>query len=162
MKLECDVLRGIGAISRCIQTMNDGKLKRRNLERGQFFFLTRVCENAGISPIDLSNLLKVDKATATKAIQKLEEKGMIERRRDGSDGRMWRLYPRPEALDLYARIIGEENENVSVCFTGFAEEEKRTACELITRMEKNMERKWEAFKGGPAPESDAEGGGKRG
>ena len=158
MKLECDVLRNIGAIARCIQTMNDGKLKRLNLERGQFVFLTRVCENEGINPIDLSNLLKVDKATTTKAIQKLEEKGIIEKRRDGTDRRMWRLYPRRAAIDTYAFLIVEENENIAACFAGFTEAEKRAACELIERMEKNMERKWEDFKNGPVPGSKAEGG----
>lgn len=161
MKLESDILRGIGAISRCVQTMNDGMLRPKNLERGQFYFLTRVCENEGINPIDLANMLKVDKATATKAIQKLEEKGLVSRTRDATDKRVWRLYPDGDALDLYARIIGEENENVSVCFAGFTEEEKSTARALIKRMEKNMERKWEAFKGAVS-ESDREGGGIHG
>jgi DNA-binding MarR family transcriptional regulator len=140
-------LREIGAISRCIQTINDSKFKQFNLERGQFVFLTRICENEGISQIDLSNMLKVDKATTTKAIQKLEDKGLIERKRDKIDKRMWRLYPKPEAFDLYSLIIREENENISICFSDFTENEKTLVCEFIKRMEKKIEQKYRAKMG---------------
>lgn len=149
INLESDVLRGIGAISRCIQTINDSKLKQLNLERGQFVFLTRICENEGINPIDLSIMLKVDKATTTKAIQKMESKGLIERKRDNNDKRMWRLYPRPEAFNLYSLIIREENENISICFSDFTEDESLLACEFIKKMEINIEKKWEDSKNVP-------------
>ncbi len=149
MQPENDILRGIGAISRCIQTINDSRLKPFHLERGQFVFLTRICENEGITPIDLSIRLKVDKATATKAIQKMEDKGLIERKRDTLDKRMWRLYPTPEALALYSLIITEENENISICFSDFTEDEKAVAGKLIKKMEKNIEQKWEALKNAP-------------
>ena len=135
-------MREIGAISRCIQTINDNKFKQFNLERGQFVFLTRICENEGISQIDLSNMLKVDKATTTKAIQKLEDKGLIERKRDKIDKRMWRLYPKTEAFDLYSLIIREENENISICFSDFTENERTLVCEFIERMEKKIEQKY--------------------
>ena len=158
MKLECDALRRIGAISRSIQKMYDSEL-RSNLERGQFVFLTRVCENEGINPIELSNLLKVDKATTTKAITKMEAKGLIEKRRDLTDGRVWRLYPTRAALELYARIISEENEYLSICFSGFSAEEKESARALINRMEANMARRWKDFRRGTSQPINAEGGG---
>ncbi|WP_196594581.1 MarR family transcriptional regulator [Pectinatus sottacetonis] len=64
-------------------------------------------------------MLKVDKSTTAKAIQKMEDKGLIERKRDNIDKRMWRLYPKPEVLDLYSLIIGEENENILLYCTNF-------------------------------------------
>ncbi|WP_231037509.1 bifunctional helix-turn-helix transcriptional regulator/GNAT family N-acetyltransferase [Pectinatus frisingensis] len=142
-------MREIGAISRCIQTINDSKLKQLNLERGQFVFLTRICENKGINPIDLSIMLKVDKSTTTKAIRKMEDKGLIERKQDNIDKRMWRLYPKSEALNLYSLIIGEENENISICFSDFTENEKSLACEFIKKMEKNIGQKWKNLKNEP-------------
>lgn len=151
-------MREIGAISRCIQTINDSKFKQFNLERGQFVFLTRICENEGINPIDLSIMLKVDKATTTKAIQKMEEKGLIERKRDNIDKRMWRLYPRPETFDLYSLIIREENENISICFSDFTEDEKSLACEFIKKMEKNIDKKWEDLKNVPLLINNKKGG----
>ena len=157
IELDSDVLRNIGAISRSIQTINDSRFRPYNLDRGQFVFLTRICENEGINPIDLSNMLKVDKATTTKAIQKMEHKGLIRRERDPSDKRMWRLYPRPEARDLYALVMEEENENIAVCFSGFSEKEKELAGELVGRIAQNIVSKWESLKKGSYRSIEMEG-----
>jgi DNA-binding MarR family transcriptional regulator/GNAT superfamily N-acetyltransferase len=157
IKLDSDILREIGAISRSIQTINDLKFRQFNLDRGQFVFLTRICEHEGINPIDLSNMLKVDKATTTKAIQKMEHKGLIGRVRDPSDKRMWRLYPKPEARDLYRAVMEEENENIAICFSGFSEKEKELAGELVKRMAQNIESKWESLKNGPHRTMNMEG-----
>ena len=66
--MNSDILREIGTLSRCIHFISDVKFKEISLQKGQFTFLTRICENQGINQIDLSNLLKVDKTTTTKAI----------------------------------------------------------------------------------------------
>ncbi|WP_407928500.1 hypothetical protein [Clostridium guangxiense] len=67
------ILRKIGTLSRCIHSISDIKFKGINLQKGQFTFLTRICENQGVNQIGLSKLLKVDKTTTTKAIQKIIE-----------------------------------------------------------------------------------------
>lgn len=142
IELDSDALRNIGAISRSIQTINDSKFRKSNLDRGQFVFLTRICEHEGINPVDLSNMLKVDKATTTKAIQKLEHKGLVERVRDQFDKRMWRLFPSPQAKELYISVMEEENANIAVCFSGLSDKEKQMAEGLIRRMAQNIECKW--------------------
>ncbi|MPM06011.1 hypothetical protein SDC9_52306 [bioreactor metagenome] len=142
VELDSDVLRNIGAISRSIQTINDSKFRQFGLDRGQFVFLTRICEHEGINPIDLSNMLKVDKATTTKVIQKLEHKGLVERVRDQSDKRMWQLYPSPQARDLYVSVMEEENVNIAICFSGLSGKEKQIAEGLIRRMAQNIDYKW--------------------
>ncbi|WP_376774609.1 MarR family winged helix-turn-helix transcriptional regulator [Clostridium thailandense] len=86
--LDSHILREIGTLFRCIHSISDIKFKEINLQKGQFIFLTRICENQGINQIDLSNLLKVDKTTTTKAIQKLIEAGYIEKKRDDNDKRI--------------------------------------------------------------------------
>jgi DNA-binding MarR family transcriptional regulator len=87
-------------------------------------------------------MLKVDKATTTKAIQKLEHKGFIERVRDQVDKRMWRLFPSPQARDLYVSVMEEENVNIAVCFSGLSKKEEQLAEGLIRRMAQNIECKW--------------------
>ena len=74
------ILREIGAVSRCIYSIGDIKYKDKNLQRGQFIFLLRICENQGINLIELSNLMKVDKTTSTKAVQKLINEGYLEKK----------------------------------------------------------------------------------
>lgn len=120
--------------------------KELGLQKGQFIFLTRVCENPGINQIDLSNLLKVDKTTTTKAIQKLIDTGYVRKTRDERDKRMWRLYPEKKGLDAYTPVIEEENRNIAVCFTSFTEAEKEAAQRLVKKLSENIENNWKALK----------------
>ncbi|OBR92825.1 transcriptional regulator SlyA [Clostridium ragsdalei P11] len=144
--LHSQILREIGGLSRCVQSISDLKFKEINLQKGQFTFLTRICENAGINQIDLSNLLKVDKTTTTKAVQKLIEAGYINKKKDDIDKRMWRLYPKKKALDIYPFIIEEENKHIQICFHNFSSEEKEFVYKLVKKMRENIENHWKEIK----------------
>lgn len=137
--LENCILREVGMLTRSIQSISDVKFKAIKLQRGQFVFLTRICENPGFNQIDLSNLLKVDKSTTTKAVQKLIDEGYITKERDNTDKRMWRLFPTNKAHSVYPIIIDEENRNIAVCFSNFSENEKQFVYELVKRMRVNLE-----------------------
>lgn len=144
--LDSYILREVGMLARAIQSISDIKFKEINLQRGQFVFLTRVCENYGINHIDLSNLLKVDKATTTKAIQKLIDLGYITKEQDEKDKRMWRLYPTKKAQSVYPIIIIEENRNIAVCFKDFTEPDKQQVYNLVKKMRENIEEDWMKIK----------------
>lgn len=140
------ILREVGALSRCIQSISDIKFKELNLQKGQYIFLTRVCENPGINLIDLSNILKVDKTTTTKAVQKLIESGYIIKNRDNVDKRIWHLYPTDSGLKIYALVIEEENSNIQTCFSSFTANEEEEALKLLKKMRENIESHWKEIK----------------
>jgi DNA-binding MarR family transcriptional regulator len=140
--LKNETLREVGAIARAIQSVNDIRFKKLDLQRGQFIFLTRIHEYPGINMIELTNMLRVDKATTTKAIQKLLEEGYVLRERDDADKRMWHLYPSEKAREIYPLLIEEENRNLDVCFMDFAPDEKETAYSLLKRMRDNIDKDW--------------------
>lgn len=117
-----------------------------NLQKGQFIFLTRICEKPGINQIDLSNLLKVDKTTTTKVIQKLIDVGYISKKRDAVDKRMWRLYSEEKGLEIYKFLIQDENRNIGICFNNFTKEEKKLASQLVKKMRENIENEWKLTK----------------
>lgn len=144
--LKSKVLREIGTVARCIQSISDITYREIKLQRGQFIFLTRICEQPGINLIDLSNVLKVDKTTTTKAVQKLLEENYVQRVRDMMDKRVWHLFPTDKATDIYSYIIDEENSNIDVCFSGFSPEEKAVAYRLLQRMGENIEQRWKSLK----------------
>ncbi len=140
--LKNETLREVGALARAIQSVNDIRFRKIKLQRGQFIYLTRICEYPGINMIELSNILRVDKATTTKAVQKLMEEGYILRERDEEDKRMWRLSPATKAKDIYSLLIEEENRNLEVCFKDFTQEEKEVAHTLLKRMRENVDQDW--------------------
>lgn len=145
-KLDNYILREIGMLSRCIHTISDTKFRTFDLQKGQFIFLTRVCENPGINQIDLSNLLKVDKTTTAKALQKLINAGYIRKTRDNLDKRMWRLSAEQKGLEIYNLVVEEENHNIAACFANFTEEEKQLTQHLIKKMCQNIENDWKLLK----------------
>jgi Transcriptional regulators len=144
--LKNQVLREVGALARCIQSISDIQYRDYNLQRGQFIFLTRICEHPGINLIELSHILKVDKATTTKAVQKLIQEDYIMRERDSADKRMWHLFPSAKAKAVYPGIIAEENRYIEICFQGFTQEEKDHVGRLLKKMRENIEQDWKALK----------------
>lgn len=139
-------MREIGAVSRCIYSIGDIKYKDINLQRGQFIFLLRICENEGINLIELSNLMKIDKTTSTKAVQKLINEGYLEKREDFSDRRVWRVYPTLKGQETYKHISNEEEKSSEVYYKNFSEKEKEDLVILLEKMRKNVEITWNEVK----------------
>lgn len=140
--LDSNILREVGTLSRAVNSINDMKYKELKLQKGQFTFLTRICENPGINLIELSNVLKVDKATTTKAIQKLIKVGYVDKKQDEFDKRGYNLTPTKKSLEVYELIIEEENRSIEICFNNLTDEEKQTANNILEKMRKNIEEEW--------------------
>lgn len=144
--LRSTVLRDIGALSRTIHAICDMKYRELNLQKGQYIFLTRICENGGISLKNLSIILKVDKTTTTKATQKLIVAGYIFKEKDDLDNRVYRLYPTDKGLRIYNTIIEEENRAISACFKGLSKQQISKVHDLINIMKENIESDWRELK----------------
>ena len=135
-------------MARCVQSLSDVNFKKLALQRGQFVFLTRICESPGLHLLELSQLLKVDKATATKAVQKLEAEGYVRKEQNQTDKRMVHLFPTERAQEVYPELIAEENRYLARCFAGMTKEEQALAETLIERIRENIETEWLAWKTG--------------
>lgn len=144
--LDKKTLRYVGTLSRAINSTADLKYKKFNLNKGQYLFITRICENPGINFVELSNMLKVDKTTTTKAVKKLIELGYLIKKQDEKDKREYKLSPTLKALEVYEFILEEENRQLEISFAGFNEEEKKLATNLIERMSNNIELYWHEAK----------------
>ena len=146
-------LREVGAVARCVQSLSDVNFKKLALQRGQFVFLTRICESPGLHLLELSQLLKVDKATATKAVQKLEAEGYVRKEQNQTDKRMVHLFPTERAQEVYPELIAEENRYLARCFAGMTKDEQALAETLIERIRENIETEWLAWKTGKGGEN---------
>lgn len=142
IKLNCTIFRDIGELARTVHAICDVRYKEINLQKGQHIFLTRVCENRGISLKQLSIMLKVDKTTTTKATQKLIKNGYIYKEKDTDDKRVYRLFPTDKALSIYKTIIEEENWAITTCMKDFTPEQKTLVHSLINQMKENIESDW--------------------
>lgn len=144
--LEDVILREIGALTRTIHAIIEIKFKTLNLQKGQSFYLTRICENPGINMKKLSQLLMVDKTTATKVVQKLTAEKLVRKIQDSQDKRASLLFPTAKAQETYAIIREEENRLTRQCYAGFDKEQQKGVLALIQKMRENIEEDWFALK----------------
>lgn len=141
-QLNHTILREIGKLSRSINSINDICFKALNLQKGQYIYLTRICENPGINLGELTMLLRVDKTSTTKAIQKLESEGYIVREKDEADSRKALIFPTPKGIEIYNAVIEHENGSVAICFKDFSQEDTKVLEALIQKMNDNYSEVW--------------------
>ena len=143
-----DILRPIGIIARSLDSISNIEFKEVDLTRGQYLYLVRVCENPGIILERLANLIKVDKTTAARAVQKLERNGILERREDAINKKIKKIYPTKKGKEIYPFIKRENEYSNSVALKGFNEEEQTQIYDLLMRVQNNVEDDWDYVKSG--------------
>jgi MarR family transcriptional regulator for hemolysin len=94
----------------------------------------------GVRQIELADALDVEPITLCRMIDRLEEAGLVERRRDGQDRRAWRIHLTKAAAPVIARL-----EEMGVGFnadilTGISEADRATALSVLARIRDNLDR----------------------
>lgn len=143
-----EILREIGMIARALDSISNIEFKELELTKGQYLYVVRICENPGIIQEQLLDLIKVDRSTATRAIQKLEQHGFVEKRNDSNNKKINRLYPTEKAQQVYPIIIRENNYSNDVALDGFTDEEAVHVLIYLQRIRQNIETDWEFVKKG--------------
>ena len=143
-----EILREIGMIARALDSISNIEFKEFDLTKGQYVYVVRICENPGIIQEQLLDMIKVDRSTATRALQKLETNGFIEKKEDPDNKKNKKLFPTEKGETVYPFIKSENVYSGQVALQGFSEDEKETAFELLQRIRKNVEKDWEFVKKG--------------
>ena len=94
----------ISDVARLMRTVFDRRMNSLGLTRAQWLVLTRLYRRPGASQTELAEMLEIDRANAGRMIDRMEKGGWLERRPDGADRRIWRLYLTAEARRLHARM----------------------------------------------------------
>lgn len=143
-----EILREIGMISRALDSISNIEFKELDLTKGQYLYLVRICENPSIIQEKLADLIKVDRATAARAIKKLEINGFIIRRNDEENKKIKKLYPTNKGLKAFPFIIRENTHSNQVALDGFTKDETETFYQLLYRARRNIEVDWKNVKNG--------------
>ena len=70
----------------------------------QAFMLRLVLERPGLLQRELADALTISRPTATRALDGLQAKRLIERRDSDGDGREWQIHPSPKAVTMKAAL----------------------------------------------------------
>lgn len=143
-----EILREIGMIARALDSISNIEFKEFDLTKGQYLYIVRIFENPGIIQEQLIDLIKVDRSTATRALQKLEASGFIEKKSDLTNKKIKRLFPTEKGKTVYPFIKSENEHSDQMALEGFSQEETDAAFQLLQRIRKNVEKDWEFVKKG--------------
>ncbi|WP_255467886.1 MarR family winged helix-turn-helix transcriptional regulator [Reyranella sp. CPCC 100927] len=70
------------------------------MTRAQWVVLVRVELQPGLSQNELAALLEVEPITVARLVDRLQKRGLVERRPDAKDRRIWRLHLLPAAQPI--------------------------------------------------------------
>ncbi|KRM78041.1 MarR family winged helix-turn-helix transcriptional regulator [Secundilactobacillus collinoides] len=143
-----DILREIGMISRALDSIANIEFKPYDLTKGQFLYLVRVCEQPGIIQERLGELIKVDRSTVIRAVQKLQRNGLVEKRPDQENKKIRRLYPTEKGRQLYPLLKREDDFSNQRALQGFSTTERHRLAVMLQRMATNVNDDWHSVKKG--------------
>ncbi len=102
-----DLLTDIVTLARLIRTEADRRARAHGMTRAQWTILVRLENQPGILQKELAEILEVEPITVARLIDRLEARGMVERRADPGDRRCWRLHLTEAARPLLGEIDGQ-------------------------------------------------------
>jgi len=108
------------------------ELEAYRIGSGQYDFLMVLYHKDGISQENLARMLKVSKATSTRAIQNLEKEGYVYRQRDKDDLRAYKVYLTEKGKEMRGVIFEKLVSFIDILFSDFTPEEKEIF-RLLTR-----------------------------
>jgi DNA-binding MarR family transcriptional regulator len=91
-------------VARLIRVEADKRARVDGMTRAQWGLLLRLWQRPGLSQKEVADLLEVEPITVARLVDRLEQNGMIERRPDAHDRRIWRLHLCAAAGPVVQRI----------------------------------------------------------
>lgn len=125
-------------VARLLRKRFEQRAKNLGLTRSQWQVLAYISKNEGIHQAGLAELLEVEPITLTRILDKLGERGMVERRQHPRDRRIWLLYLKEAALPLLEVMRGIGEETRSEAFEGVTPEERDQLFNILSTMKTNL------------------------
>ncbi len=131
--------RLISVTARCGMMYITKQLARFKIGTGQAFILAELFIKDDVSQDDIRCLLKMDKGTITRAMQRLEDLEYISRRQDDHDRRVVRVYVTEKARAIEREFFGVLYSWNQGILKGVGAEEEQVALSVLRRMAENAE-----------------------
>jgi len=107
--LDLPTSRSIGYLvretHRAFQRELEPRIERFGITAGMWWFLRALWNQDGVSQTELSANVQVMGPTTVRAVERMEQRGLIERRREGSDGRKMFIYLTEEGRQLREKLV---------------------------------------------------------
>jgi MarR family transcriptional regulator for hemolysin len=125
-------------VARLLRKRFEQRAASLGFTRSQWQVLVHLAKNEGIHQAGLADIIEVEPITLTRILDKLEARGLVERRQHPTDRRIWLLYLTPDAhpsLSLL-RVIGETTRREALA--GLSVTDQDRLVQGLTTMKANL------------------------
>ena len=113
-------------------------LNEIGLHTGQEMLMCGLWEKEGITQTELADYVKIQPATVTNMLQRLEREGFVERRPDIVDQRVSRVYATKKGRDIKERVQEQWSQLEQESFGGLNVEERVLLRRLLLQVYQNL------------------------
>ncbi|MGE0767531.1 MAG: MarR family winged helix-turn-helix transcriptional regulator [Hyphomicrobiaceae bacterium] len=121
-------------IARLMRTVFDRRVKALGITRPQWLAIVRLHRRPGASQSELADMMEIDKAPAGKIVDRLEERGWVERRADPVDRRINRIFLTDRGDRVYAVISPIARSTVSDALADISDRDVAVLTQLLSRV----------------------------
>jgi len=126
-------------ISRLSTRFVGDEMIRMGFGPGQFFLLSELYAEEGLSQNELSRRVGVDKSNTSRALVKLEKYGLIRRESDPANHRVKKVFLEPKAHEVRKKFREIQNQWNIELLNGFSEKEKSGLFSSLSKVAANAE-----------------------
>jgi MarR family transcriptional regulator for hemolysin len=137
---EHDLLFLLNDVARLLRVDADKRASAHGMTRAQWAILIWLEREPGISQKELAELLEVEPITVARLVDRLEARGMVERRPDPRDRRIWRLHLLLPAHLVLREINQQRSEMTGMVTQGVDEDSLTIMIEALVRMKATLTR----------------------
>jgi DNA-binding MarR family transcriptional regulator len=125
-------------VARLLRKRFEQRAKDLGLTRSQWQTLAYLSNNEGIHQAGLADILEIEPITLVRILDKLAERGLIERRQHPTDRRIWLLYMREEARPLLVQMRSIGDAARGEALAGVSAEDHEHLYQTLTLMKSNL------------------------
>ncbi|MCK8779010.1 MarR family transcriptional regulator [Rhizobium sp. NTR19] len=137
--LVADLAPAITQAARSMRTLLSRSLGETGLYAGQDGVILTLAEEDGLTPGQLAARLGVKAPTMTRTIGRMEAQGFLERRADGTDGRLTKVHLTETGLKTVDQIGRSVADCGALAAKGLTDKEVRTLLKLLKAIENNVQ-----------------------
>ena len=135
---ERDFLILLHNVASLMRTRSDQLARARGMSRAQWVVLARLERQPGMSQNELAGICEVEPITIARQIDKLEARGLVERRPDPADRRIWRLHLLPAAKPFIAEITRYRAALNAECLAGLDSKTQEFIIDTLLQIKANL------------------------
>lgn len=136
---DTDLLVLLNDVARLVRTLADRRARAHGMTRAQWMILFRLRRRGGLTQRELAEILEVEPITVGRLVDRLERRGLIERRSDPADRRVWRLHLTPAADPVLAEIDEARRAFDSEATRGLSAADRGGDVAVLLRMKANLQ-----------------------